>query len=79
MLSVPGQAVFESDGRTYVYVPSGTGFAPHDVKLVRRGESQAVITGLNEGQVVALANPTEQAQKSAGKTGGTGAMKAIAK
>jgi HlyD family secretion protein len=76
VLWVPGQAVFESDGRTFAYVKSGSGFAPADVKLVRRSESQAVITGLSEGQVVALANPDQQAEK---KRGGGGALQAIAK
>jgi len=65
-LWVPGQAVFESDGRTYVYVKSGSGFAAADVKLVRRSESQAAITGVTEGQVVALANPDQQTEKKAG-------------
>jgi HlyD family secretion protein len=76
VLWVPGQAVFESDGRTFAYVKSGSGFAPADVKLVRRSESQAVITGLSEGQVVALANPDQQAEK---KRGSGGALQAIAK
>ncbi len=49
VLSIPSQALFESDGRTFVWVPSATGFAPRDVKLVRRSESQAVITGLQRG------------------------------
>lgn len=75
VLWVPGQAVFESDGRTFVYAQSGAGFAPTDVKLVRRSESQAVITGLAEGKVVALANPEQQASK---KSGG-GALQAIPK
>jgi HlyD family secretion protein len=66
VLWVPSEAVFESDGRTFVYVKSGSGFAPTDVKLVRRGESQAVITGLAQGQLVALANPDQQAEKKAG-------------
>ena len=74
-LSVPGQAVFESDGRTFVYVQSGSGFATADVKLVRRGESQAVITGVKEGQVVALANPEQRSEKK----GGGGALQAIQK
>lgn len=76
VLWVPGQAVFESDGRTFAYVKSGSGFAPADVKLVRRSESQAVVTGLSEGQVVALANPDQQAEK---KRGGGGALQAITK
>jgi HlyD family secretion protein len=62
-LWVPAQALFESGSRTYVFTPSGSGFAPHDVKLVRRSESQVVIEGLNEGQPVALANPEQQPQK----------------
>jgi biotin carboxyl carrier protein len=74
-LWVPGQAVFESDGRTYVYVKSGSGFAPADVKLVRRSESQAAITGVTEGQVVALANPEQQTEKKAGG----GALQALQK
>jgi HlyD family secretion protein len=75
VLSIPGQALFEADGRTFVYVPSGTGFAPKDVKLVRRSESQVVITGVPEHQVVALASPDEQTKKQSSG----GAMKAIGK
>jgi HlyD family secretion protein len=74
VLWVPGQAVFEADGRTFVYVKSGTGFAPADVKLVRRGESQAVITGVPEGQIVALANPDQQTDKKAGPGGALQAL-----
>ena len=76
VLWVPGQAVFESDGRTFVYVKSGSGFAPADVKLVRRGESQAVITGIAEGQTVALASPDQQGDK---KAGAGGALQALPK
>jgi HlyD family secretion protein len=67
-LWIPAQALFESGSRTYVFVPSGGGFSPHDVKLLRRSESQVVVEGLPVGQPVALANPEEQAQKKpAGK------------
>ena len=75
-LWVPSQAVFESDGRAFVYLQSASGFTPHDVKVVRRSESQVVLTGINEGQVVAMSNPGEQAQKT-GTAGG--AMKALQK
>jgi biotin carboxyl carrier protein len=64
VLSVPSQALFESDGRTYVYVRTGGSFTTKDVKLLRRNESRAVISGLNEGQYVALANPVEMARKT---------------
>ncbi len=72
---IPAQALFESDGRTFVYVSSGAGFSPHDVKLVRRSETQAVITGLADNQVVALASPEQQPKKKA--AGGAGPIEAI--
>jgi len=62
-LWLPAQALFEENGRTFVYVPSGSGFAPRDVKLVRRSESRAVIAGLAERQAVALADPNQQTKK----------------
>jgi hypothetical protein len=62
-LWLPSQALYESDGRSYVYLKKGDGFAPQDVKLVRRSESRVVISGLSEGQEVALANPTDQARE----------------
>lgn len=63
VLSLPAQALFESDGRTFVYVRSGSTFAPRNVKLVRRNETRAVVDGLAEGETVALANPIEMAKK----------------
>jgi HlyD family secretion protein len=76
VLSVPSQALFESDGRTFVYVRAGGSFTPKDVKLVRRNETRAVVSGLNEGQIVALANPVEMSRKN---TAGTSPLKAVSK
>jgi hypothetical protein len=78
-LWIPAQALFESDGRTFVYArtPEG-GFATADVKLVRRSESQVVITGANEGQQVALARPDQKKDKDKEKKGGS-AVQAISK
>ncbi len=75
VLSLPSQAMFESDGKTFVYVQSPNGFTPRDVKLVRRNEMRVVVTGVNEGEQVALANPTETAKKKAA----SGAMQGIPK
>jgi HlyD family secretion protein len=72
---VPSQALFESDGRSFVYLQTPSGFTPRDVKLVRRSESQAVLTGLNEGDAVAMSNPTQQ-NNQAGKQQ-QGALKAL--
>lgn len=74
VLWLPAQALFESDGRMFVYVRSGTAFMPKDVKLVRRNETRVVITGLTEGQVVALANPLEIAKKKGSATGAPPAL-----
>jgi HlyD family secretion protein len=76
VLWVPSQAVFENDGRTFLFAQTPTGFVQRDVKLVRRSESQAVITGIEEGQVVALARPDQQARPAEDKSG---VMKALTK
>jgi hypothetical protein len=73
VLWVPAQALFESDGRTFVYTQSVTGFVPADVKLERRSDSQVVLNGVKEGQVVALASPDQQSKK----TGPSNAMQAL--
>lgn len=66
VLSLPAQALFESDGRTFVYVKAtGGNFTAKDVKLARRSEMRVVLEGLNEGQEVALSNPTEVEKKKA--------------
>ena len=77
VIAVPAQALFERDGKPFVYVKSDQGFTPRDVKLVRRSESQVVVEGIPEGQLVALANPHQQKQEST--KGGGSATKAIAR
>lgn len=77
VLWIPSQALFESDGRTFVYARGPNGFVPHDVTLVRRSESQAVLTGIKEGETVAMSNPDQQLKT--GATPSSGAMKALSK
>jgi multidrug efflux pump subunit AcrA (membrane-fusion protein) len=74
VLWAPSQALFESDGRAFVYRRTATGFVPQDVTLVRRSESQVILTGVSEGQVVALANPDHMNKPA---PGAEGAMKAL--
>ncbi|MGA8030635.1 MAG: efflux RND transporter periplasmic adaptor subunit [Bryobacteraceae bacterium] len=76
VLWIPSQALFESDGRTFVYARSGRTFTPKDVKLLRRNETRAVISGLSEGQTVALADPLMMAKK---KSAETNPLKAVGK
>jgi multidrug efflux pump subunit AcrA (membrane-fusion protein) len=77
-LWLPAQAVFESDGREFVYARQGKSFTRREVKLVRRSESQVVLTGLHENDEVALASPDEQGG-GAEKKGADSATKAVAK
>lgn len=76
VLWIPAQALFESDGRTYVYLRAGQGFVARDVKMVRRSEDKVVITGLQEGQQVAMASPDQGATRQERKGG---AMQALPK
>jgi HlyD family secretion protein len=76
VLWIPAQALFESDGRTFVYTRGPSGFVPHDVSLVRRSESQAVVTGIKEGETVAMSNPDQQLKSGAAQS--SSAMKALA-
>ncbi len=77
VLWLPAQALFESDGRTFVYARSGGNFTSKDVKLLRRNETRVVISGLAEGQIVALANPAERAKKKS--QGGKSAIESMPK
>lgn len=67
VLWLPGQALFDSDGRKLVYLKSGGSYTPKEVKLVRRSESQVVVEGLSEGQIVALANPDQMKRGASSK------------
>jgi len=74
VVSLPGQAVFENDGRPVVYVLGSSGFGEREVRLLRRGESQAIVDGLEEGCRVALANPETLGKGSAEHQSATGAI-----
>ena len=77
VLWLPAQALFEANGRTFVYARRGAGFTEQDVKLVRRSESNVVVTGVAEGQEVSLVSPSETGDKKQGAAGN--AAKAVAR
>lgn len=64
-LWLPAQALFDSDGKMFVYLRAKNGFARKDITLIRRNETRVVLSGLNKGQEVALVNPTEAVKKKA--------------
>jgi len=71
-LTVPRQAVFRKNGKTYVFVRIGDRFEEREVKVVQRTESRAALEGLGEGTEVALIDPT--AARTPTGSGGTGPM-----
>jgi HlyD family secretion protein len=77
VLWIPAQALFESGDREFVYVKTSQGgFTTADVKMVRRSESKVVLTGIKEGQEVALADP-DQNKKEKQDKGGASATQAL--
>jgi HlyD family secretion protein len=65
LLLVPPQALFEKDGKPFVYLQRGGDFVERQVKVTVRTESQVAIEGVDEGAQVALINPEEQPKKTA--------------
>jgi HlyD family secretion protein len=78
-LHVPRQGVFEKNGKNFVYLQVGDRFDRRDVKVVNVTESRAVVTGLNEGDAIALIDPDAAAQRSKQSSGPLPASSAPAK
>jgi len=57
-LHVPRQAVFDKNGKNYVFVKTGERFEQRDVKVEQRTESRVALSGLAEGTEIALVDPT---------------------
>jgi multidrug efflux pump subunit AcrA (membrane-fusion protein) len=66
VVTVPRQAIFESEGRTVVYALRGGDFEPLEVELGPASLGRVVIdSGLEEGERVALFDPTRPTQEPA--------------
>jgi HlyD family secretion protein len=63
-LQVPRQSVFEKNGKTFVYLKVGERFERRDVRVTDSTESRAVVTGVNEGDIIALIDPEVAAKRS---------------
>ena len=77
VIHVPAQAVFQKNGQFLVYVHGKDGkFEPRPVQLVKQSESMMVISsGVQPGEVVAMADPTADKRKNGEKkSAGGGAM-----
>ena len=67
-IHVPRQAVFDKNGKNYVFVKTGERFEQHDVKVEQRTESRVVISGVTEGTEIALVDPTARSVTSGAAT-----------
>ncbi|MGH9411673.1 MAG: efflux RND transporter periplasmic adaptor subunit [Vicinamibacterales bacterium] len=75
VLHVPRQAVFDRNGKNFVYLQVGNRFDRHDVTVANVTESRAVVFGLNAGDVIALVDPDialHKTKPAAGPIGGGG-------
>ena len=71
-IHIPNQAVFEKEGKQFVYVQTANRFEQRFIKPAKRSESVLVVAeGLKAGEVIALADPT--AKKGSEKKGDKGA------
>ncbi len=57
-LSLPRQAVFDRDGSPTVFLKRGGRFVATPVKVTARTQARVIVDGLNEGDEVALRDPT---------------------
>ncbi|MBT1442923.1 HlyD family efflux transporter periplasmic adaptor subunit [Shewanella sp. JM162201] len=63
VLSVPNQAIFQKEGRYWVYLQQGNQFIEQKIKPGSRSLNRTVVQeGLNEGDVVALTVPPRRTQ-----------------
>jgi hypothetical protein len=75
VIHVPAQAVFQKNGQYLVYVHGKDGkFEPRPVQLVKQSESMMVISsGVQAGEVVAMADPSADKSKKGEKKSSAGA------
>ena len=67
-LYVPFQGIFEVSGNPVVYVWDGNNLDTRRVELGKRSESQiAILSGLEEGELIALEPPDAEARRSRAK------------
>ncbi|MEN3338101.1 MAG: HlyD family secretion protein [Acidobacteriota bacterium] len=56
-LHVPRQAVFDKNGKSYIFVQIGDRFEQREVKVEQRTESRVALANVSEGTVIALVDP----------------------
>ena len=74
-IHIPGQGLFEKEGKQIVYVQVNGRFQERPVKLAKRSESTMVIAdGLKAGEIIALADPFSRKNDKKSDKKGTAGM-----
>jgi HlyD family secretion protein len=68
-VSIPGEAIFEHDGKKVVYCKRSRGFEMREVKVRAVSEGRAILTGISPGTIVALVNPEKKASGNSKSSG----------
>ena len=76
---IPTQAVFERDGKPFVYLRAGQKWEERPITIARRTESTVIIgAGIKPNDLVAMADPNarpgDKKKKAEPKGGAMGAM-----
>jgi HlyD family secretion protein len=66
VLYLPRQALLLKDGKRIAYVKKGSGYDQRELKILSENESRAAVDGLEEGDQVALVDPTAPRKSAAG-------------
>jgi HlyD family secretion protein len=74
VLYIPRIAIFLKEGKHFVYVQTGSGYQQREVKVVNENESRCAITGIAEGTLVALRDPTAPVRTPASGAGAAGGI-----
>ncbi len=65
VLMIPARASFVHNGKPAVYVQQGQKFEIREIEVGKRNDNDLVVlSGLNEGEMVALENPAEAAKRA---------------
>jgi multidrug efflux pump subunit AcrA (membrane-fusion protein) len=58
-INIPNQAVFEKDGKPFVFVKKGNSWEERQIQPLKRSESIMVVaSGLKPGEEIAMSDPT---------------------
>lgn len=68
-VSLPAEAIFEHDGKKFVYCERGRSFEKQEVKVRALSEGRAILDGIPVGTVVALVNPDKKRSEKPKESG----------